>query len=194
MGNVVNEIDDGDVFVDGKECTDNVCTAAANEPAEATRHVVHGGRRLVCSSDSDGTCVACNAGTVATDCADAETLCLSRACPAHTCGVSSTFRSARRWGPSRLNDCKKNVCDGNGTLSPANDDADVPLDDGEPCTAEICTNGVGYPRRPRQGRLHLRGSQGGPVRKRRLRTDVHGPARGRRLWDCPIPGVRGSFR
>jgi VCBS repeat protein len=39
-------------------------------------------------------------------------------------------------------DCKKNVCDGLGATLAQNDDADLPFDDGNPCTDEACTAGV----------------------------------------------------
>ena len=42
-------------------------------------------------------------------------------------------------------DCKNEVCDGNGKVTPVPDDADVPLDDGNPCTDEACSAGAPSP-------------------------------------------------
>jgi hypothetical protein len=39
-------------------------------------------------------------------------------------------------------DCKQIVCDGQGGFSTAVDDTDVP-DDGNDCTADVCSNGIG---------------------------------------------------
>jgi hypothetical protein len=57
------------------------------------------------------------------------------------CGVS--FTAAGFVTASQTpNDCHQNQCDGAGNITSAVDDADVPADDGNPCTSETCNAGT----------------------------------------------------
>ena len=134
--NIVSAIDNGDVPVDGKQCTGDVCTAGvpSNPPlASGTACNQTGGS--VCNGA--GTCVQC---VVPTTCSGTDTDCQTRTCQNNTCGVSfapaGTATSSQTAG-----DCKKNVCNGSGSVTSANDDADVPVD-GNQCTSDVCTAGV----------------------------------------------------
>ncbi|KAH7134474.1 hypothetical protein B0J13DRAFT_560507 [Dactylonectria estremocensis] len=39
-------------------------------------------------------------------------------------------------------DCRSNVCDGQGGVVNVPDNTDLPADDGNPCTIEMCAAGV----------------------------------------------------
>jgi hypothetical protein len=62
-------------------------------------------------------------------------------CIAGGCGIShvaaGTVVSSQTAG-----DCRVNTCDGTGGVVPTTDDADVPGDDGSPCTVETCAAGL----------------------------------------------------
>jgi hypothetical protein len=68
-------------------------------------------------------------------------ICTSDVC---TSGVPSNppLVAGTLMGPQTPNDCLKNVCDGSGNLVSANDDTDVPADDGNTCTSESCSSGM----------------------------------------------------
>lgn len=67
---------------------------------------------------------------------------VSNECVTHTC-AAGTCKADFRTGPlpaeqQTPNDCLKRSCDGHGNIESLPDTTDVPLDDGDPCTDEVC--------------------------------------------------------
>lgn len=135
-GGTTMEIDDTDVPDDGNDCTEDVCTAGvpSNPPV---------GEGTACEAgvcNDSGTCVGC---LTADDCAGSDTFCQVRTCVDNTCGVDNTAADTPLPDPDQTaNDCQLAVCDGNGNVAQNADDADLPLDDGNDCTAQACNVGV----------------------------------------------------
>jgi hypothetical protein len=78
--------------------------------------------------------------TVPSDCPGKETECQTRACDQGFCGIG--FQPSGMKVTSQFaGDCQKIVCDGQGALAQQADDSDVP-DDSNPCTQDVCANGV----------------------------------------------------
>ncbi|MFO0588746.1 MAG: lamin tail domain-containing protein [Polyangiaceae bacterium] len=122
---------------DGNQCTDEICTAGVpSHPAKAVNTTCSQNGGSFCSAA--GTCVECNA---AAQCPGSDTDCQARTCNSNTCGVNNqpagTPTSSQVAG-----DCKENQCNGSGGVVSANKDADLPADDGNQCTSEVCTAGV----------------------------------------------------
>jgi hypothetical protein len=70
-----------------------------------------------------------------------DTECKSRTCNAGTCGES--FAPAGTVVSSQtLNDCKENQCDGAGAIVAVPKDSDPPLEDGNQCTDQTCSEGA----------------------------------------------------
>ena len=91
------------------------------------------------SCDGAGNCVQC---TMASQCPGSDDECQTRACASGgMCGFSYATTGTPRTQQT-AGDCQRNVCDGAGGTSAAIDDADVPADDGNPCTTEVCTQGI----------------------------------------------------
>lgn len=143
------------------DCTSGVCSSNVCVPAQCTDGVQNGAETAIdcgggtcapctvgqgCGADSDcdtsacsgSVCVECNA---ATDCPGTDTDCHMRTCTSHTCGVnnvvSGTATSSQTGG-----DCRVNQCDGAGAIVNVADDSDVPADDGQQCTSDVCTSGA----------------------------------------------------
>jgi hypothetical protein len=77
--------------------------------------------------------------TTASECPGQDNACQTRTCSTGACGMSFvTAGPAPQQVPS---DCKKVMCDGAGTVSSQNDDAD-PVVDGNQCTDDLCSNGT----------------------------------------------------
>jgi hypothetical protein len=137
-GNTVSVADNADVPADdGNQCTSELCTAGVpSHPALPVNTACAQAGGSFCSAT--GACVACNA---ATQCAGTDTECHARTCTLNTCGVSNapagTTTAAQTAG-----DCKSNECDGAGAIVAVNAGSDVPADDGNQCTSEVCTAGV----------------------------------------------------
>lgn len=132
-GNSAPVIDNGDVPVDGNACTSDVCTSGTpSNPPTAAGSACSGG-----TCNGAGSCTGCLA---ATDCPGADTACSFRTCTAGACGVgfapAGTATSTQTPG-----DCQKNVCDGSGNVSVANDDTDPPTASGQ-CQAASCSAGT----------------------------------------------------
>lgn len=115
--------------------TCNSTTGACSNPQKAADSACNFNGGAVCSAT--GACVQCN---TATQCAGQDTECSTRTCVANSCGANNkaagTVTSAQTPG-----DCKKNVCDGNGSITPGVDNTDLPVD-GAQCTSDVCTAGV----------------------------------------------------
>ncbi len=138
------EIDDpDDPFVDGLECTQDLCNSGVpqNPPLPEGTECAAG----VCNAA--GGCVGC---IFPSDCGGTNTFCQTITCIANTCGVSNTAAGVPL--PVMMqtaNDCQQLQCDGDGMTQSVPDDGDVPVDDGNQCTSEACSNGVQlHPNRP----------------------------------------------
>jgi len=135
-GQVATVADDTDLPVDGNSCTQDLCAAGlpSNPPqASGFSCAQTGGSRC----NGAGACVQC---LQATDCPGTDTECHVRTCVGGACGVnniaSGTVVAAQTPG-----DCRKNVCNGSGSVIAVNDDSDLPVD-GNVCTQDLCTAGV----------------------------------------------------
>ncbi len=119
---------------DGNACTSETCSAGApKHPAKIAGTTCATG---VC--DGSGSCVACN---VATDCPGSDTDCTVRSCTSHVCGTSPRAAGFVTQNQT-AGDCRQNQCDGSGNIVSVPANSDVPADDGNACTGEVCNNGV----------------------------------------------------
>lgn len=139
QGNIVSAAFDTDVPADdGNPCTSEVCTnGVPSHPTLPTNTACDAG---VCNAS--GQCVQCN---VAGQCAGADSDCRARTCVNGLCGVF-LFDAGTVAGTQTAGDCRQNRCDGDGGVVSAVFDSDLPLDDGQQCTAEVCDGGA--PSRP----------------------------------------------
>jgi hypothetical protein len=127
---------DSDVNVDATSCTTDVCTAGVpSNPPVAAGTTCSEGTGALCNGA--GACVQCVA---ATDCPGTDSECQQRTCTAGVCGVAFTAANTPV-ASQTANDCKKNVCNGAGVVTAANDDADLP-NDNNPCTTDTCSAGT----------------------------------------------------
>ena len=132
-GNIVNAVFNGDVPVDGMECTDDVCTAGVpSNPPSATTQTCTGGH-----CDGSGSCVGC---TVPGDCG------VDTECHTFTCSASHVCQQANAplgtpTSTQTAGDCHRNQCDGVGNVVNAIFNTDLPID-GVQCTSDVCTAGV----------------------------------------------------
>ena len=131
-------IDNGDVPVDGNQCTEDVCTAGvpSNPVVTAGAPCDQAGGR-VC--DGAGACVECSGPT---DCISEpdNNECRSRSCGAHVCGMDYVG-TGQPLAIQYPGDCLRRECDGAGNVIEVEDDADVPVD-GNACTFDECNSGV----------------------------------------------------
>jgi len=134
LGGTLSVGDDTDVVDDGNVCTDDVCIAGAPaHPARPAATACGGGN--VC--DGQGHCAQCLS---ARDCG-ADSACQVHTCNAdQTCGVSNVAQGTPL--PTQTaGDCSVAQCDGAGGVMAVNDDGDI-VDDGNPCTDDVCTAGT----------------------------------------------------
>ncbi|HHH30090.1 MAG TPA: hypothetical protein ENK57_17335, partial [Polyangiaceae bacterium] len=141
-GSTMTLIDDTDVPVDGLDCTADVCTMGvpSNPPESAGTACAAG----IC--DANGACVGC---ITAADCGT-DTFCQTFTCNSSVCGVVNTSAGTALPAAQQSNgDCVELQCDGNGGVQATPDDEDLPVDDGNDCTDEICNAGVAsHPNKP----------------------------------------------
>ena len=79
--------------------------------------------------------------TNAAQCPGVDTDCKTRTCVAGACGFS--FASFGVPTSSQTpGDCRINVCDGAGNVVSMPDNTDIPADDGNQCTTEMCSGGT----------------------------------------------------
>ena len=143
-GVIVNAVDDTDVPVDSKQCTSDVCTngVVSNPPlAAGTACSQNGGT----TCDATGSCVQC---LLPSECG-ASTACKSFTCVAGACGQVNTASGVVAANPT-AGDCRTDKCDGAGNiLTNQIDNGDLPADDGNQCTGEVCVAGVAqHPNQP----------------------------------------------
>ena len=133
-GNTSATVDDNDLPVDGKECTNDVCTNGVPSNPPKTSGTACSGSGIKC--DGAGACVQCLA---ASDCG-ANTECKTVSCTNNTCGGANTASGFVVSGQT-TGDCKQNQCNGSGAIVAVNLDTDLPVD-GNSCTLDLCSGGV----------------------------------------------------
>jgi hypothetical protein len=132
------DADDTDVPSDGNPCTVDTCEAGAPKHAPAAQGTACGAdQKLAC--DGQGTCAGCKGDA---DCG-ASSACAKVACNVATTRCELTYVPSGQGDPGNQTpgDCKKLVCNGGGGLATVPDDGDLP-DDGNACTADLCSGGV----------------------------------------------------
>jgi hypothetical protein len=137
-GNVVGADDDADVpLSDGSGCSSESCAGGIPlHPPLAAGTTCSQGGGTVC--DGVGACVQC---VQASDCG-ANTACRTYACNGGVCSTSNAPAGTVISNPTH-GDCRTNQCDGNGNvLVNAVDATDLPPDDGNQCTSDICIAGA----------------------------------------------------
>jgi len=135
-GGSISVMDNNDVPADeGNVCTSEVCT----QGTPGHTNVAIGtscGAGLKC--DADANCVACLADN---ECPATGNECVLPDCSAQgTCGTSFAVGGTALTSQT-AGDCKTAVCDGAGGTMSANNDSDLPADDGNPCTSQACQQG-----------------------------------------------------
>lgn len=141
-GNVVSVALDVDVPADdNNQCTSETCSAGSPQhPPLPTGTACSQNGGSFC--DASAQCVECN---VPANCPGQNGECESRTCVANSCGVAfappGTVTSNQAPG-----DCRQNQCDGAGGIVNVAFNSDLPTDDGNACTSEVCNAGVpGHP-------------------------------------------------
>lgn len=137
-GNIVSAAFNTDVpSEDGNQCTSESCTnGSPQHPPQPAGTPCDQNNGTVCNSSSQ--CVACNAPA---DCPGQDTDCETRTCVANTCGIAFAPPGTPTANQTP-GDCRQNQCDGAGGIVNAAFNADLPGDDGNACTAEVCNAGA----------------------------------------------------
>jgi hypothetical protein len=136
QGGIGSLADDTDLPVDGLQCTEDLCDMGVpdNPPLPADTPCMAG----VCNAM--GGCVGCNQPD---DCGGTPTFCQGITCIGETCGVSNTgLGTPLPPADQTAGDCQVLQCNGLGMSESVVDIDDVPADDGNDCTAEVCTMGA----------------------------------------------------
>jgi hypothetical protein len=125
-----------DLPVDGRECTQDVCTGDQPEnpvlPAN-TACSESGGSRC----DGSGNCVPCLSPA---ECPGEDTECAHRTCVAGHCGMENVAAGTPASSDPAGN-CQRSECDGSGAVTTVTDNTDRPVD-GRQCTDDACTAGA----------------------------------------------------
>ena len=124
----------GDCPPPGFDCRVPACAQGSCTTANAPEGTPCG-NGLTCTAA--GTCEGC---TGPADCPGDDGPCQTRTCTGGTCGFD--FAPQGTVYPDQIpGDCAEAICDGNGAVTQAADDADVPAD-GNDCTDDLCSGGV----------------------------------------------------
>jgi len=135
-GNIVSIVLPSDVPNDENTCTNDTCKDGLptfTGVGAGTACTQNGGKWC----DGNGSCVEC---ANATTCPGTDTECQVRMCSNGAC-VMSKMALGTPVGQQTQFDCKRNVCDGKGSVISINDDLDQ-LVDGNECTLDSCTAGT----------------------------------------------------
>src|SRR5262249_46832617 len=102
----------------------------------------------ICGADGDCTSGHCSSGScvecvLPADCSGTDNDCQHRTCDNHVCGMFHE-QNGTPTPPSTqtIGNCHTPPCDGMGGVTNAVDDADVPVDDNNQCTGEVCSSDV----------------------------------------------------
>jgi hypothetical protein len=128
-------VDDTDLPVDNLACTRDVCAAGVPSHPFVAPGTACGSNGLC---DGKGACTGC---VVASDCPGQDGECQTRTCKAGVCGFD-VANAGKVLTAQAGGDCRKLVCDGFGGTTSVVDNADLPTDDGNPCTDDLCANGA----------------------------------------------------
>jgi hypothetical protein len=172
-GMLQSTTDNNDVFVDGDECTDDVCDGGSpSNPPSAQGSPC--GNGLTCNGAGD--CTGCQNDP--TNCPQPPNECTFAICNGDACDFN--FEPAGKRVTTQVSgDCQAFECDGNGNIIGVPDDFDVE-DDNNACTDDQCSNGV-----PLHTNLPQNTSCGAPP----LVCDGNGNCVGCIVADdCPAPG------
>jgi hypothetical protein len=141
-GAETDAIDNGDLPVDGLDCTKDLCNAGvpSNPPEPSGTDCAAG----MCNGS--GMCVGC---TLPSQCG-ADSYCRIYTCDASVCGVMNTASGTPLpAGDQIAGDCRELQCNGSGGVMEVIKNGDIPPDDGMECTSEACNMGVPvHPPRP----------------------------------------------
>ena len=134
-GATVDVVDDTDVKIDGKECTDDVCTGGvSSNPAKPAGTACGTDGHLFCSAG--GACVECGEPA---DCAvDME--CRHPTCRAGSCGFDDVSKGTPL-AAQTVGDCQLLACDGAGGQETLDDVDDIVADTND-CTDDLCDGGA----------------------------------------------------
>ena len=111
------------------QCTDGVPYAGPVQAGTAC------GTELYC--DDAGACVGCLG---ASQCPAPPNACQLSVCLNETCGYSNVD-AGTKLATQVKGDCEVAECDGNGAIEQVVDNTDLPVD-GNPCTQDVCSDGV----------------------------------------------------
>lgn len=126
--------DDDDTPDDSNPCTIDTCNNGVATFADET--LGEGcGLNLVCNATGD--CVGCN---VPEDCPGDDDDCKTRTCVENTCGWALTEQYFVVASQTE-DDCREQICDGNGNVTWRNDPSDPPVD-ASGCSTVTCNNGT----------------------------------------------------
>ena len=124
----------------GWYCTGSpgVCTTACGDGIVAGGEQCDDGN----ANNGDGCSSSCQSEgcLTASQCPGVDTDCQTRTCTSGACGFSFTANGTMV-GSQLPGDCKRIVCDGAGGTMNVPDNADLPADDGNQCTSEVCISG-----------------------------------------------------
>ncbi len=136
-GGIRSDVDDADLPMDGKACTDDVCTAGSpSHPPKESGTACNEGGGEVCNGV--GVCVQCVAADA---CPGVDNECQTRTCDAGLCGFSFVTAGEAVVSGQNEGDCHRKVCDGSGGTRSDVDDNDIPVDSYD-CTDDLCTAGT----------------------------------------------------
>ena len=98
--------------------------------------------------------------TVPSDCPGPDTECGHPICVDGSCQVMLTPAGTPLTPQAQTaGDCRALSCDGAGGTSDAADDSDVPADDGDPCTDDVCVAGAPDRKSTRLNSSHIQKSR-----------------------------------
>jgi len=134
-GGTTWELDAADYLDDGKECTTDSCTSTGQSQNIPDPQGTTCGQTGMLYCDTDGDCVGCNQ---VSDCGPDE-LCGDRTCNGQQCGWMYSPPAPLDAQHQTAGDCQQRQCSGSAaTPVTVAWTSDVPADDGNPCTIEIC--------------------------------------------------------
>lgn len=188
-GKSVSFPDDTDVPDDEDSCTMGACVGGKPMQSPTNAGAPCSGKDgFTGFCDEMGQkCVECSA---AIHCPIPANPCMGRACVNNKCMPSDLV--GQEVNPKK-GDCKKTVCDSSGVAQTQSDNADIPVD-GNPCTGDVCTNGV-----PSNPNMMMGASCGGALTCNGMgqcvgctTNDACGTTDGCKTYTCNNPGPMGQ--